>query len=326
MLQFLKRIIPINKRNVYLEPMKYITIPIDQINKIINQDGDVLTINSIPAVINEVFISGQVKNPGSYVLTDSMTIKDILIRAGGIEDKNYLKSVYLNQIEIIRINENDNYNTVLELSYKDLQSTNKLDKYILEKDDHIVVHKNIYYQKDNNVQITGEVLVPGLYTLTKIDESLREVIQRAGGFTNKAFISGIRINRDNKKLVWESLSTMLIKDDQVFIPEKPGVIEIKGEIHNPGLISFKKGRSVMSYINSAGGLTNDANRFGISLTYPNGDVKSVKLLPRRVKEGCIIIVHRKPEREPFDLGNFLSETVSIISSVALTYIIIQSTK
>lgn len=322
----LKRIVPIAKRTVYIEPVEYKTITIDQLDEIINQDGDVLTINSIPAVINEVSISGQVKNPGLYVLTDSMTLKDLLIRAGGIEDENYLKSVYLDQIEIIRVDENNNYNTVFELNYKDLLATNKFDKYILQKDDHIVVHKNIFYKKNNNVEITGEVLVPGTYSLKNSEESLSEIIQRAGGFTKHAFLDGIRINRGDKKLVWNKLSIKLTKGDHVFVPEKPGVVEIKGEIYNPGLISFKKGRSVMSYVNSAGGLTNDANRFNISLVYPNGNVKSVKLIPRTVKEGCIIIVHKKPEKEPFDLGSFLTESISIISSAAVIYIALDRIK
>lgn len=322
----LQRIIPMDRRSVYLEPVEYRTITIAQLAKTVNQDGDVLTINSIPAIINEVYISGQVKNPGSYVLTDLMTVKDILIRAGGIEDENYLKSVYLDQIEIIRVDENNNYNIILELNYKDLLSTNKFDKYILQKDDHIVVHQNIFYKKNNNVQITGEVLVPGTYSLMNSREPLSDLIQRAGGFTKHAFLDGIQINRDDKKLVWNKLSIKLTDGDHVYVPEKPGVVEIKGEIYNPGLISFKKGRSVMSYVNSAGGLTNDANRFNISLIYPNGNVKSVKLLPRTVKEGCIIIVHRKPEKEPFDLGNFLTESLSIMSSVALIYVALDRIK
>ncbi len=322
----LRRIVPIAKRTVYSEPVKYKTITIDKLDQIINQDGDVLTINSIPEVINEVSISGQVKNPGSYVLTDSMTIKDLLIRAGGIEDENYLKSVYLDQIEIIRVDEYNDYNIVLELNYKDLLSTNKFDKYILQKDDNIIVHENIYYNKSNNVQITGEILVPGIYSLTSSEEPLSDVIQRAGGFTKHAFLDGIHIERDDKKLVWDELSISIIKGDSIFVPQKPGVIEIKGEVYNPGLISFKKGRSVMSYVNSAGGLTNYAKRFDISVIYPNGNVKSVKYFHPKVKEGCIIIVHKKPEKEPFDLTNFLTETLSIISTAALTYAIIQSTK
>lgn len=322
----LQRITPMNKRTVYIEPVKYKTITINQLDKIVNQDGDVLTINSIPEIINEVFISGQVKNPGSYVLTDSMTIKDILIRAGGIEDEKYLRSVYLDQIEIIRIDEDNDYNTVLELNYKDLLSTNKFDKYLLQKDDHIVVHKNMYYQTDNNIQIFGEVVVQGTYSLKELDESLFDIIQRAGGFTNKAFIDGLQINRSDKRLVWDDLSITLVKGDTVFVPEKPGVVEIQGEVYNPGLVHFKKGRSVMSYVNSAGGLTNYGSRFNMSIMYPNGNVKPVRFLPRTVTEGCIIFVHKKPEKEPFDLGNFLTESLSIMSSVALIYVALDRIK
>lgn len=322
----LQRIIPMDRRSVYLEPVEYKTITTDQLNTVVNQDGDVLTINAIPEIINEVYISGQVKNPGSYVLTDLMTVKDILIRAGGIEDENYLKSVYLDQIQIIRVDENNEYNTALELNLKDLLSTDKFDKYLLQKDDHIVVHKNMYYQIDNNIQIFGEVIVPGTYPLIEADETLREIIKRAGGFTDKAFTEGLQINRSDKRLVWDDLSITLVKGDTVFIPQRPGVVEIQGEVYNPGLVHFKKGRSVMSYVNSAGGLTNYGSRFNMSIMYPNGNVKPVKLIPRRVTDGCIIFVHKKPEKEPFDLGNFLTESLSIMSSAALIYITLDRIK
>ena len=322
----LKRIVPMVKRNDYIEPVEYKSITIDQLVKIVNQDGDVLTINPIPTVINEVFVSGQVKNPGSYVLTDSMTIKDILIRAGGIEDKNYLKSTYLDQIQIIRVDNNNDYNIILELNYKDLLSTNKIDKYILQKDDHIVVHKNTFYQKGNNIHIYGEVIVPGLYSLQELNRSLNEVIQKAGGFSDRAFIDGIQISRNGKRLVWDDLSIELVKGDTVFIPQKPGVVEIQGEVYNPGFVHFKKGRSVMSYVNSAGGVTNNGSRYKMSIMYPNGKVKPVKLFSPAVKDGCIIFVHQKREREPFNLGRFLNTTVALISSVALTYIALQSIK
>ncbi len=322
----LKRIVPITKRTIYIEPIEYKAITFNESDKIINQDGDVLTINSIQAVINEVFISGQVKKPGSYVLTDSMTIKDILIRAGGIEDKSYLKSAYLDQLEIIRINEDNDYNTVIELNYKDLLSTNNFDKYLLQKDDHIVVHKNIFYDKDYNIQIVGEVVVPGLYSLQNSKETLNELIQRAGGFTKHSFIEGIQIKRSDKSLVWDDLSIKIVEGDSIFVPRKPGVVEIQGEVYNPGLVDFKKGRSVMNYVNSVGGITNNGSRFKMSIIYPNGNVKPVKLLPRTVSEGCIIIVHKKPEKAPFELGKFLNTTISLISSVALTYIALQSIK
>ena len=322
----LKRIVPTTMRADYIEPIEYKTIMIDQLQNIVNQDGDILTINSIPIIVNEVVISGQVKNPGSYVLTDSMTLKDLLIRAGGIEDENYLKTTYLDKIEIIRIDEENDFNMILELNYKDLMLTNRLDKYGLQKDDQIVVHKNIKYQKDKNIIIDGEVLVPGLYTLSESNESMSNVIQRAGGFTDKAFKEGIQILRGSKKLVWKNFTTRLINGDSLFIPEKPGVVEIKGEVYNPGLIEYSKGRSVMSYVNSAGGTTEYSNRFNITLEYPNGNVEPVSLIPRKVKEGCIITANKKPEKEPFELGSFLKDTISIISSAALTYVIIQSAK
>ena len=97
-----------------------------------------------------------------------------------------------------------------------------------------------------------------------------------------------------------------------------------GEVYNPGLIHFTKGQSVMNYVRSAGGLTNNAKRFSITLMYPSGNVKTKRIVPRIVKEGCVITVQRKSEKSPFDILTILKETTAIASSIALTYIAIKS--
>ena len=85
----------------------------------------------------------------------STDIKDILIRAGGIEDKNYLKSAYLDKIEIVRVDENSDNDIVIDFNYHDLISTNKYEKFKLQKDDQIIVRKNIYYQKNQTNTLAG---------------------------------------------------------------------------------------------------------------------------------------------------------------------------
>ncbi|MFC1785306.1 SLBB domain-containing protein, partial [Candidatus Neomarinimicrobiota bacterium] len=322
----LRRIVPVAMRNSFKEPIEYKTITVDQLDKVAVQDGDYLTIGSIPNIVNEVIVSGQVKTPGSYVLTDSMTIKDILIRAGGIEDKNYLKSAYLDKIEVVRVDENSDKDIVIDFNYNDVINTDKYANFQLQKDDQVIVRKNIYYQKGNNVTINGEVQIPGLYPIKETDKTLEEIIHKAGGFTDMAFMDGIEITRNNKTLVWKNFSIPLIKGDIVFVPQKPGTIEVKGEVYNPGLIHFTKGQTVMSYVRSAGGLTSNAKRFNITLMYPNGNVKTKKYFPRKVMEGCTIIVQRKSEKNPFDILTIFRETATIVSSIALTYIAIKSTK
>ena len=60
--------------------------------------------------------------------------------------------------------------------------------------DKVVVHANVNYFEKKPVQILGEVGIPGSYPVLKDDESLRTFINRAGGFTEKSFVEGIKFS------------------------------------------------------------------------------------------------------------------------------------
>ena len=129
--------------------------------------------------------------------------------------------------------------------------------------------------------------------------------------------------RDTLNVIWDDYSIALMAGDSVFVGGKPGVIEIKGEVYNPGLVTYSKGRSIKSYINSAGGVKPTGNKRDILVVYANGDVKPNGLLFHpKVAEGATIIVNPKPEREPFSFNQFLRDTSSIAASMAIIYYVI----
>ena len=67
----------------------------------------------------------------------------------------------------------------------------------------------------------GEVNIPGNYPVLKDNESLRTFINRAGGFTERSFIEGIKIYRDSLSVAWKNLSIPLKPGDSVVIQQKP---------------------------------------------------------------------------------------------------------
>ena len=320
----LARFIPIEKRRFDSVPLKQISVNINELADINCLDGDILTIQPTPQVSNYVTVSGKVKNPGQYVLTEDLTIKKLLMISGGIEDPDFLKAAYLEELEILRVDDKKDEDIVIKLSFNDIINTAKYDDFKLMKDDHIIVRENIFYRTDNLVEVTGEVMVPGVYPIIKDNQTLDKIIQKAGGFTDLAFVDGIKINRNEKRLVWHSFDVPLISGDKIIVPQKPGVVEVRGEVNNPGLIYFSKGRSLLSYVRSAGGFTNEGKRNNVSIIYPNGNVKKRGILPKTIEEGCIIEVYRKPDRNAVNLLAVLEQSVSIISSLALTYIAIQA--
>jgi len=118
----------------------------------------------------------------------------------------------------------------------------------------------------------------------------------------------------------------LVNGDSIQVPEKPHTVFVTGEVYNPGYIHFKNGKSVRNYIESAGGLKPTGNKKDILVVYPNGDVKTRSLFPRKVPDGSMIVVNIKPEKNPFDYGSLLRETISLATSLALTYVAIERLK
>ena len=95
-----------------------------------------------------------------------------------------------------------------------------------------------------------------------------------------------------------------------------------GELHTPGNYKFYPGRSLRSYISLAGGLTVDAEKKSIWITYPDGTSKQLKkFIPSpRVYDGSIINVVRKAETEPENTTELAKEVASIVADFLQVYI------
>jgi len=146
------------------------------------KNGDLVTVIEIPPYQhNYVEITGNVKNEGTYELKKEMTVLDLIEEAGGSKKGTFLKNAELIRFvgagnpEIIKIN--------LEKLMKDsLEENIKLKEYDKLK----VLTKE---EKERYVHLDGEFTYPGSYPI-KDGTTLKEVIDRAGGFTENAYLEG----------------------------------------------------------------------------------------------------------------------------------------
>ena len=86
---------------------------------------------------------------------------------------------------------------------------------------------------------------------------------------------------------------------------------------------YEKGKSTKSYINSAGGFSDNAQKKSVYVVYANGDVKGTKrfLFFRnypKVAPGALVIVPEKPEKKAVSTA----ETVSIMTAITTLAILI----
>lgn len=161
--------------------------------------NDILFISSIQELKEETTLSiqGEIARPGSYPFADNMTIKDLIIKAGGL-----LESASLAKIDVTRrIKEPGSTKAAkvigktFELELKDGFLIGKDSDFILEPFDVVAVRRSPSYHRQKNVTIAGEVLFSGRYALSKKNERLSDLISRAGGLTEDAYIRGARLLR-----------------------------------------------------------------------------------------------------------------------------------
>jgi protein involved in polysaccharide export with SLBB domain len=145
---------------------------------------------------DSITIYGEVAKPGTYVYMDHTTIKDIIMRAGGMLD-----AASTARIDVARrIKKADSTESSGEtsenysFSFKDGYVVGG-DSFYLEPYDAVYVRRSPQYQKQENVSVTGEVLFGGTYSMSKKTERVADLIKRAGGLTPYAYVEGARLIR-----------------------------------------------------------------------------------------------------------------------------------
>ena len=270
-----------------------------------------------------IYIYGQVKKAGIYGFEEGMNILELLKIAGGLYDKTFYKTIYAPRADIIRRDFKSNYPKVIPINLEELKQGNETQNIKLHNWDMIFVRKNKNFTDPKQVQITGEVNIPGYYTLSKPRETLQSLLDRSGGYTNRAFKDGIQLFRDTVQVALDNFNFSLSDGDSIHVPDYPGVVQVIGEVYKPGFVQYRKRKGLKKYIEAAGGYTLDARKKYITIIQPNGDV-SVKdsFWSPKVEEGALIIVHKKRQELPFDITAFFKDTASIAASLTtIIYII-----
>ena len=150
-------------------------------------DRDSLYIYSIDEVEwkKHVYIEGEIKNPGEYPLYDKMSIEDLIFLAG-----SFTRGAYRHRIEIARID------SLGDVTIAHVDPSNSTSEHImLQEDDHIYVRQLPEWHLHRAVTISGEVLYPGKYTLSSRGETLYQLLQRVGWFTENSFPKGTVVKR-----------------------------------------------------------------------------------------------------------------------------------
>ena len=287
-----------------------------------------------------VTIDGLVRRPGTYEFLDSMTVMDLIFRAGGLKE-----SAYKMEAEVSRVDSSTIANTkaaaIFKVAISDDYGVQAADfSFPLQKYDQVFVRELPDWQLQRNVTITGEVMYPGIYSLKAKDERLSSLLQRAGGLKPAAYPRAAAFTRakgnagrlavdvEDVALRHGRRYDLVMEDgDAVDIPKEPKTVKVVGEVGMQASVLFERGRSLGFYIDQAGGYTDKSDKGRVKILQPNGKVKTVRKFwfDPEPETGALVIVPAKPPQKQSETLKDFATIITILSGAATTIFLIHET-
>ncbi|KEQ28947.1 capsule biosynthesis protein [Pedobacter antarcticus 4BY] len=366
---------------------------------------DKVTISSLFDLRDEykVDIKGEVRNPGKFDFAEGMTLESLIQMAGGFKE-----GATPNRVEIARRIKNSDATSANAITAEVINVSISPELQIMESApvlqpfDIVSIRSSEGYQVQQQVKIEGEVLYPGIYTITRKDERISDLIKRAGGLTALSFAEGASLKRpgpdkpeedeevkldkygnpilkkESKTLIAASKKKeeeemqklanlkrlqqgegavvdtaqlakevktlgsdlvgidlvrilkkplskydLLLEDgDVIKVPKQLQTVKVTGEVLRPINIVYSSNKSMVSYINGAGGFTYNANKKGAYIQYANGAVDANhKFLffnnYPKVKPGAEIFVPKRAPREKLGVAGVVGITSALATVAAV---------
>jgi polysaccharide export outer membrane protein len=193
-----------------------------------------------------VRVSGEVKKSGVVQIRKGETLRDLLFRLGGTTDSGYLYATQLKR-ESVRRSQQLKLDEMADRFERDVESgASARFAGTTDKDAISIQAAEIERQR-------------------RIAEKLRTV--KAEG--------RIVLELDDGNAQVKNLPDVALQDgDTIFVPRKPGTVEVLGSVFQPNSFIYKQRRNVKDYVLLAGGATASANESEMYLIRADGTAKS----------------------------------------------------
>lgn len=317
------------------------------------QEDDIIDVFSLTSFRPDryVTIGGAVRNGGQFPFRQGMTMRDLILLAGGLEE-----SAYLREAEIARLPDDRSGATTAVTIRVSLDSTYLFERrpgepYLgapgvaasaqgapeveLRPYDNVLILQQPNWELQRLVSIHGEVRFPGDYALKTRNERISDLIERAGGLTSEAYPEGtvfIRSKGDVGRVAIDVPQALrrrnapdnmfLMDGDRITIPQRSNVVTVRGAVNAPNVVAYVAGKSISYYIDQAGGPARNADSRRAFITQPSGKRQTVSIyrpLPKPMP-GALVVV---PELDPSDRTNWVQVMAALAPVlVSLTTLIL----
>ena len=173
-----------------------------------------------------VRISGKVRSPGEYPLTEGMTLTQLIAAAGGLSEAAYTQGGELSRYDFSNPEQATSSHMNVNISEA---FASPLGDLRLQPYDVLSIRTIPEFKESNTVTLEGEVRFPGTYTF-KRGELLSDVIKRAGGLSDLAHSQAAVFTRDDLR-AQEVVQLEQLKD------------RLRADIANAELLQANEGKS-----------------------------------------------------------------------------------
>lgn len=311
------------------------------------QNRDILHVFSIWDIQDRyrVEIGGEVRKPGTFDWRQGMTLRDLVLKAGGFAEGADLLHAEVARLKVDAVQQRDPSappGQIVDLIKVEL-GEDWLDSgpsFELQAQDRVSIRRLPWWQVQRAVSIRGEVIYPGRYVLDRPDERLSSVLERAGGLRPTAYADGARILREKDQVGNIALDlqraledpnsdhdAILESGDEIIVPPVPYTVRIAGAVGFPTSVIWEKGKGFGDYIGRAGGYAQNADKWKSHVVYANGVSRPIRhrWFDPSVLPGSTVIVPVKPPDSGDSKLATLKEISGIIASVATVWLVIDRT-
>ena len=230
----------------------------------------------------EVWIGGEVREPGKYRTSGQAHLRDAVYLAGGVTQDASLDSAQLFRTQP------DGTMKILSVDLREALAGNPMDNIAMQPRDRLLVHRNLSRVDPPTVFIKGEVAKPGRYPLTT-NMHVEDLVRVAGGlkrsaYTESADLSRFAMNGSQKApgdRLELNLAAAMNGDSKTNVPLRDGDIltirqlprwsdigtsmTVRGEVLHPGTYGIGPGERLSSVLARSGGFGPEAYPYGAVL-------------------------------------------------------------
>ena len=230
----------------------------------------------------EVWIGGEVREPGKYRTSGQAHLRDAVYLAGGVTQDASLDSAQLFRTQP------DGTMRILSVDLREALAGNPVDNLVMQPRDRLLVHRNPTRVDPPTVFIKGEVAKPGRYPLTT-NMRVEDLVRVAGGlkrsaFTDSADLARFEMNGSPKSpgdRLELNLAAAMNGDPKTDVPLRDGDIltirqlprwtdigasmTVRGEVLHAGTYGIEPGERLSSVLARSGGFGPEAYPYGAVL-------------------------------------------------------------